>query len=39
MWILLSLLVFFALVVVPAVCVLFSTLDSLPRSNDDWFFY
>jgi len=39
MWILLSLLVFFALVVVPAVWVLFSTLDSLPRSNDDWFFY
>lgn len=39
MWIFLSLLVFVLLVVVPAVRALFSTLDSLPRSNDDWYFY
>ena len=39
MWIYLSLLVFLLLVVVPAVRVLFTTLDGLPRSNDDWFFY
>lgn len=39
MWIALSLLVFLLLVVVPVVRVLLGTLDSLPRSNDDWFFY
>ena len=39
MWIYLSLLVFLLLVVVPAVRALFGTLDELPRSNDDWFFY
>ena len=39
MWIYLSLLVFLLLVVVPSLRVLFSTLDGLPRSNDDWFFY
>ena len=39
MWISLSLLVFLLLVVLPAVRVLLGTLDSLPRSNDDWFFY
>jgi len=39
MWIYLSLMVFLLLVVVPAVRALFSTLDGLPRSNDDWFFY
>ena len=39
MWIYLSLLVFLLLVVVPALRALFSTLDGLPRSNDDWFFY
>lgn len=39
MWIFLSLLVFVLLVVVPAVRALFSTLDCLPRSNDDWYFY
>jgi len=39
MWIALSLLVFLLLVAVPALRVLFSTFDSLPRSNEDWFFY
>lgn len=39
MWISLSLLVFLLLVVVPAVRALRGTLDSLPDSNDDWFFY
>ena len=39
MWIFLSLLAFLLLVVVPALRVLYSILDSLPRSNDDWFFY
>lgn len=39
MWIYLSLLVFLLLVVLPVVRVLMGTLDSLPRSNDDWFFY
>jgi hypothetical protein len=39
MWIFLSLLAFLLLVGVPALRVLFSILDSLPRSNDDWYFY
>ena len=39
MWILLSLLAFLLLVVVPVLRVLLGTLDSLPRSNDDWIFY
>lgn len=39
MWIFLSLLVFLLLVVLPVLRVLASTLDSLPRSNDDWFYY
>ena len=40
MWIyLMSLLAFLLLVVVPGMRVLFSTLDGLPRSNDDWYFY
>ena len=39
MWILLSVLVFLLLVVAPAVRVMLDTLDCLPRSNDDWFFY
>jgi hypothetical protein len=39
MWIFLSLLAFLLLVVVPVLRAVFSTLDSLPRSNDDWFFY
>lgn len=39
MWIYLSAVVFVLLVVVPAVWAVFGTLDKLPRSNDDWFFY
>jgi hypothetical protein len=39
MWIFLSLLAFLLLVVVPVLRVLFNILDSLPNSNDDWFFY
>lgn len=39
MWIFLSLLVFLLLVVLPVLRVLLGTLDSLPRSNEDWFFY
>jgi len=39
MWIYLSLLAFVLLVLVPVLRVLLGTLDSLPRSNDDWFYY
>jgi len=41
MWIYLSLLAFvlLVLVLVPVLRVLLGTLDSLPRSNDDWFYY
>ena len=39
MWTYLGLLAFLLLVVLPALRVLLGTLDSLPRSNDDWFFY
>ena len=41
MWIYLSLLAFvlLVLVLVPVLRALLGTLDSLPRSTDDWFYY